>query len=182
MSLAVEIRPLTTKELGLVEGQVNFDWAAHEKHRERLGRQDKGKAVYLVAWRGNIPIGHILLEWSGTIDEPMRSQLVTCPNLEDLYVVPQHRSKGVGSLLLQEAEIRVQQKGYPHIGLGVGVDNTGARRLYQRHGYEDGGFGKYKSSGSYVDQGGKEQTWEEICFYLVKPIRSNGSPTVRHLE
>ena len=182
MSIPVEIRPLTRGELGVIEGQINFDWAAHQRHRERLGRQDAGKAVYLVAWCGNIPVGHVLLEWSGTTDEPMRSQLLHSPNLEDLFVVPQHRSKGVGSQLLQEAEARVQREGYGRIGLGVAVDNTGARRLYQHVGYEDAGFGEYKSGGSYVDREGKAQTWEEICCYLVKPIRSIESAAVRRVE
>ena len=172
MSMTVEIRPLTTGELEIVEGQINFDWAAHQKHRERLGRQYAGKAVYLIAWCGDIPVGHVLLEWSGTSDEPMRSQLLHCPNLEDLFVVPQHRSKGVGSRLLQEAEARVQQEDYSHIGLGVAVDNPGARRLYQHQGYDDAGFGEYTSGGSYINREGKEQTWEENCFYLLKPIRS----------
>jgi len=175
MIVAVGIRPLTTEELGLVEGQVNFNWAAQEKHRERLGKQDAGKAIYLIAWCRNFPVGHVLLEWSGTTDEPMQSQLVHCPNLEDLYVIPQYRSKGVGTYLLQEAEARAQQGGYHRIGLGVGVDNSGARRLYQHLGYEGGYFGEYKSRGSYIDQEGKEQNWEETCIYLVKPLGSNGS-------
>ena len=161
-------------ELGVVESQINFDWAARQKHRERLGRQDAGKAVYLVAWCGKIPVGHVLLEWSGTTDEPIASQLLNCPNLEDLFVVPQCRAKGVGSRLLQEAEARARQESYPRIGLGVAVDNIGARRFYQRHGYEDAGFGEYKSGGGYVDRDGKDQTWEEICHYLVKLIQSNG--------
>ena len=72
---------------------------------------------------------------------------------------------------MQEAEARVRRQGYSRIGLGVAVDNAGARRLYQNHGYEDVGFGEFKSGGSYVDREGREQTWEETCCYLVKPIR-----------
>ena len=172
MSITVEIRPLTKEELEIVEGQINFDWAAHHKHRERLNRQYASKAVYLIAWCGNIPVGHVLLEWSGTSDEPMRSQLPHCPNLEDLFVVPQHRSRGVGSRLLHEAEARARQEGYSHIGLGVAVDNPSARRLYRHQGYDDAGFGEYKSGGTYINREGKEQTWEENCCYLLKPIRS----------
>ena len=90
-------------------------------------------------------------------------------------MVPQHRSKGVGSQLLQEAEARVRRAGYSRIGLGVAVDNIGARRLYQREGYEDAGFGEYNTGGCYVDRDGEAQTWEEICCYLVKLIQSNRS-------
>lgn len=172
MFIIIEIKPLTAGELAVVESQINFDWAAHQKHHERLDQQDAGKAIYLLAWHEKIPVGHVLLEWSGTTDEPIRSQISGCPNLEDLFVVPQYRSKGVGSRLLQEAEVRVQQEGYNRIGLGVAVDNAGARRRYQQQGYEDAGFAHYKSGGHYLDLEGKEQTWEEICCYLVKPIPS----------
>lgn len=173
MPLEVEIKPLTTADLESVEDHINFDWAAQHKHRERLGKQDKGKAIYLVAWHRNIPVGHVLLEWSGTADEPMCSQLVHCPNLEDLFVAPQYRAKGVGSRILQEAEALAQQKGYSQIGLGVASGDAGARRLYERLGYEDAGFGEYKTGGSYLDQEGQEQTWQETCCYFVKRIRSN---------
>jgi len=174
LKFEIEIKPLTADELESVETHINFDWAAHQKHSDRLIKQEKGMAIYLVAWSDSIPVGHVLLEWSGTSDEPMRSQLNYCSNLEDLFVVPQYRSKGVGSSLLRDAENRVNQNGYPQLGLGVAVDNTGARRLYQRQGYTDSGLGEYKTGGNYVDRDGNEQTWEEICNYWLKILWGDG--------
>ena len=116
MKFEIEIKPLTADELESVETHINFDWAAHQKHSDRLIKQEKGMAIYLVAWSYSIPVGHVLLEWSGTSDEPMRSQLPHCSNLEDLFVVAQHRSKGVGSGLLRDAEVRAHQKSYTALG------------------------------------------------------------------
>ncbi len=71
---------------------------------------------------------------------------------------------------MEEAEALVTQRGLPRLGLGAAVDNPGARRLYQRSGYRDAGFGEYRSGGVYIDQDGSEQEWEEICTYLIKRL------------
>ncbi len=49
-------------------------------------------------------------------------------------VVPRHRGRGVGSLLL-EALIEAAGKRYPALSLSVEPDNP-ARRLYERHGFQ----------------------------------------------
>ena len=95
--MAVEIRPLAGEEIGLLEQHVAF--GPPEKHRERFARQRKGTVVYLVAWRENLPVGHALLKWDGSTDEPMASELDSCPDTEDLFVSPNHRSRGIGSQL-----------------------------------------------------------------------------------
>ena len=45
----------------------------------------------------------MLLEWDGIEDEPIRSGLLDCPNLEDLFVMLEFRSRDIGSMLLDEA-------------------------------------------------------------------------------
>ena len=170
--LVVEIRPVAQDELGLLERQIGFDWAALGKHRERFARQQEGKVVYLVGWMGKLPVGHALVQWKGTTDDPMRSQLDHVPNLEDLFVAPAYRSRGVGSQLLDASEALTKRKGYSRIGLGVAVDNPRARSLYELQGYEDAGFGEYTTGGLYVDRDGQEKTWEEVCRYLIKQLET----------
>ena len=108
-SRASEVRPLARPELGLVEAHINLDWAASGKHRARLDRQDRGEVLYFIAWRGPTPSAHLLLEWDGTEDEPIHSSLLDCPNLEDLFVMPQLRSQGTGSALLDAAITAVRE-------------------------------------------------------------------------
>ncbi len=165
---ASEVRSLTKTELGLVEAHINLDWAAVGKHRARLDRQDRGEVLYFIAWRGATPSGHVLLEWGGTEDDPIHSQLADCPNLEDLFVMPELRSRGIGSMLLEAAITAVREAGYTQLGLGVAVDNPGAIRLYERKGFRDSAFGEYTSGGSYLDREGTVQTWQETCSYWVR--------------
>ena len=165
---SAEIRPLALPELGLVEAHINLDWAAAGKHRARLERQDRGEVLYLIACQGATPSGHVLLEWGGTEDLPIRSRLLDCPNLEDLFVMPEFRNLGTGSLLLDAAIAAVQEAGYTQLGLGVVVDNPGAMRLYQRKGFQDSGLGEYTTGGRYLDREGTLQTWQETCTYWIK--------------
>ncbi len=117
----------------------------------------------------------MLLEWGGAEDEPICSGLLDCPNLEDLFVMPKFRSRGVGSMLLDAAITAVREAGYTQLGLGVAVDNAGAIRLYEQKGFQDSGLGEYTSGGSYLDRDGAVQTWQETCTYLIKRLE-NESP------
>ena len=170
-----ETRPLNRPELDLVEVHINLDWAAAGKHRDRLDRQDRGGVLYFIAWRGSTPTGHLLLEWGGSGDLPHRSRLQDCPNLEDLFVMPEYRRMGVGSTLLDAAITAAGEAGYAQIGLGVAVDNPGATRLYEQIGFQDSGLGEYTSGGSYLDREGTVQTWRETCTYWIK-FMSGGQP------
>ncbi len=165
---ACAVRPLDRSELGLVEAHINLDWAAAGKHRARLDRQDQGEVLYFIAWQGATPSGHVLLEWGGTKDLPFRSRLIDCPNPEDLFVMPEFRSRGIGLMLLDAAITAVREAGYARLGLGVAVDNPGAIRLYNGKGFQDSGLGEYATGGSYLDREGTVQTWQEICTYWVR--------------
>ena len=98
----------------------------------------------------------------------MRSSLVRCPDIEDLFVSPEHRSLGVGTALLGRVEQLARQKRYAQIGLGVAIENLRARSLYMRNGYVDSGLGEYETGGIYIGKDGREKTWRETCDYLVK--------------
>jgi [ribosomal protein S18]-alanine N-acetyltransferase len=50
-------------------------------------------------------------------------------------VSPQARRSGVGSLLIGQAEKRLQAAGSRTVGLETAVDNSGALKFYKRHGY-----------------------------------------------
>ena len=167
---AVDIRPIAEEEVALLERHINYDWAASGKHSERLLRQQEGRAVYLVAWHADLPIGHALVKWDGSDEEGVSSQLHGCPDIEDLFVVPDHRSRGVGSLILGHAESLALHRGCPQIGLGVDVDNPRGRCLYELRGYRDAGFGELRTSWYYLDRDGRRRRATEVYNYLVKPL------------
>ncbi len=53
-----------------------------------------------------------------------------------LYVAPEHRRRGIGTTLMQQAEAWAKQRGDRQIGLQVFQTNDAALRLYQALGYQ----------------------------------------------
>lgn len=55
--------------------------------------------------------------------------------LEELYVRPSERGRGVGAALLVEVEARLKGLGVADLAIAVDSPDTGARRFYERAGY-----------------------------------------------
>ncbi|MGO9903743.1 MAG: GNAT family N-acetyltransferase [Solirubrobacteraceae bacterium] len=55
--------------------------------------------------------------------------------LDELYVVPVERGRGIGSALLKAAEEECRQRGSELLEINVDGEDAGARRFYERHGY-----------------------------------------------
>ena len=53
-----------------------------------------------------------------------------------MAIVPKHRSRGWGRLLMEKAEEVARARGLGGIGLGVDADNVVARKLYEEMGFE----------------------------------------------
>lgn len=168
---ALDIRPIAETDVVLLEKR--FPQGGVAKHAGRLGRQQKGDATYLIAWHKGYPVGHALLNWGGSHDEHVAKQLKSaCPDIEDLFVLAELRSQGVGRQLVDFAEQLASTRGYSFLGLSVAAEtNDAARRLYERLGYQDVHFGEYVERGAYVDSRGQRRTWEEACIYLIKDLR-----------
>jgi len=64
---------------------------------------------------------------------------VWCPGpvalLDELYVVPVERRRGIGTALLQAAERECRQRGSELVEINVDGEDGDARRFYERHGY-----------------------------------------------
>jgi len=163
------IRPLRKGELRLVEAGLRSGGMPN-KHACRLELQSRGTCTYLFAWLGDAPVGHLLLTWAGPELEPMKSVIPDSPEVGDLLVREDLRSRGIGGCLLENAERLVVSKGFHKMGMAVGIDNERARRLYERFGYVDAGFPQFTVSWSYLDSRGREQTEGEECTYLIKRL------------
>jgi ribosomal protein S18 acetylase RimI-like enzyme len=55
--------------------------------------------------------------------------------LEELYVVPERRSQGLGRALLEAAMRHAKERGAAHIDLGTSEDDVAARALYESAGF-----------------------------------------------
>ena len=79
----LDIRPIAETDVVLLEKQ--FPQGGVAKHAERLSRQQKGDATYLIAWHKGYPVGHALLNWGGSRDEHVAKQLKSaCPDLRPI--------------------------------------------------------------------------------------------------
>lgn len=57
--------------------------------------------------------------------------------LDELYVVPEMRGRGIGAALLGTAEATVIERGAQILEINVDGNDTDARRFYERHGYRN---------------------------------------------
>ena len=106
-----------------------------------LARQETGSGVLLVAWLDGWPAGDVFLRL-GPADEPeIRRHLPGVPMLIHLEVLGRLQRRGIGTALVRGGEDTARRFGRDRIALGVGLDNPGARRLYERLGYSDWGHG-----------------------------------------
>ena len=55
--------------------------------------------------------------------------------LDELYVVPAQRGRGIGTALLKAAEALCRQRDCGLLEINVDGEDTDARRFYERHGY-----------------------------------------------
>jgi ribosomal protein S18 acetylase RimI-like enzyme len=89
---------------------------------------ESGELTVLVA--GNGPDGFASLRfrpslYTGALDA----------YLEELYVVPQRRGRGLGRALLEAAMEHARKRGAAHIDLGTSEDDVAARALYESAGF-----------------------------------------------
>jgi ribosomal protein S18 acetylase RimI-like enzyme len=161
-----DVRPLAADELDVVERTL----ARYPgKHQERLEGQRRGECLYLIAWDGNEPVGHLNLRLRGR-KLPDRARRLHAAQIEDLRVARSHRRRGVATELMQRAADEAEARGFERVGLGVDVGNVPARRLYFREGYEESGLGRFVVSYPYIDEDGVERQAHETCTYLVKRL------------
>ena len=166
MNAAITVEPASEGDVGILTRRLPRPRA---KHLERLERQRRGEALYLIAWRDGEPVGHALLKSPGAVDLAPGKR-AGCAEIEDLFVVVAYRRQGVGRRLLVVAEREARRRRFGKLGLAVGVENLAARRLYQRQGFVDTGYGEFVLFGSLTGEDGTRRQWEETCVYLVKQL------------
>jgi len=83
---------------------------------------EEGKHYRIEDGRGNRIKLRTVNEWLGEIEE--------------LYVLPSERRKGIGSLLLYDIEAIARQKKLKKLSLICSSDNENAIKIYIKEGYE----------------------------------------------
>ena len=174
-SSCVRIAPIVEEDLSRLFLHLAGDDADHASF---LRGQQEAQGLYLVAWRRDVPVGHLYIRWAGSNEIPrirdsnlVAATIADCPVLDQIWVYPNHRCQGIGSLLIRRAEEIVREHGFSRACITVNVGNASARALYERLGYRDPGIGEYHTTGTYVDDNGQEVPWDngtQVC--LVKRL------------
>lgn len=140
----VGIRPARRKDRGQV---VDMSLALLDEHRREYGsdvvsdratvRQVRRtvsshvrKGAVLVAESEGALIGFVLVSRARFVLRTARP----AGSITDIYVVPGHRGRGIGSSLLAAGLSWLRQRGYRRVLLNVSAGNP-ASRLYERAGF-----------------------------------------------
>lgn len=98
--------------------------------RETMVRRIVGDELYVAEREGSI-VGFVTF----TVEQGRYAQTATTGVVENLYVEPEFRDRGIGSALLATAEERLGEAGATVITIEAMADNDAARAFYARHGY-----------------------------------------------
>lgn len=164
----ITIRELKQADLARLEAELAY--GDKDKHRRRLKLVAKDQATYIVAEEGSKFIGHVLIEWFGATDPAIADNVKDCPNLKDIYVVPELRSQGLGAKIIEAAEVLATSKKYLRVGLGVDKNNIRAKALYQRLGYRATPYVSHNDR-QITTKDGKQFRLIEDCTYMVKELK-----------
>jgi GNAT superfamily N-acetyltransferase len=102
----------------------------------------------VIAWLDDAPAGIGMIRWAGPRDPGAAAAFPSVPELLRLFVRKEFRRQGVGSLLVKFLEDIARIHGAKQIGLGVGIDNKAARRLYEALGYVGAALSEYTDGGT----------------------------------
>jgi GNAT superfamily N-acetyltransferase len=128
----------------------------------RLDEHAADRSTYLIAWEDDRPVGHAHLAWQGTH--------LALPEIQDLYVVPDRRRRGIATFLIHAAEDRARSRGWAGISLSVSKDGAPeTRTLYEGLGYVDAGVEPVRVAGTIMLRG-RPFDVDDTLLYLRKPL------------
>jgi ribosomal protein S18 acetylase RimI-like enzyme len=88
-------------------------------------------AVWL-ATEAQRPLGYLTLVYVFSLEH-----LGMTAEIDEFFVLPEHRASGVGSQLLREAEVESVRQACSNISLQISTSNQRANEFYRRHGYAE---------------------------------------------
>jgi ribosomal protein S18 acetylase RimI-like enzyme len=128
------IHALNLHEAGLCADRRTDPAAAEECYTAIRARIASDGGALVVASEGDAILGVLSLAFA--VDEPfVQAHLRRHGVVTDLIVAPAHRSRGIGRMLLAEAERRTKAEGLGRLMIGVLSANHAALDSYERSGF-----------------------------------------------
>lgn len=136
-----------------------------------LEEQEKGKRllfVYPDPAGGRIPLGYVQYN-----REPQYAPFrrFGIPEIQDLFVSPDHRRGGIGGALIARCEDQARSEYHDEIGIGVGIIASygNAQRLYVSKGYVPDGAG-VTFDRQTLAAGELRPLDDRLCLMLIKKL------------
>ncbi len=107
----------------------------------------------------------------GSVSFEERKEVPGLMHLYALVVVEPFQGRGIGTRLIASVEEEARGRKLVGIHLGVGIDNVGALRLYERLGYQRVGE-PYMARWTWYGPDGEEREVSERCYRMVKRFRA----------
>jgi GNAT superfamily N-acetyltransferase len=140
-------------------------------HKDRLGDADAGKLLYMVVEQSGTIVGFSLLVFERPANWSDANDSSRLPDVIDLFVRADCRSRGAGSYLIAKMEETARSRGYTHLYIGVDpVDNPRAQQLYLRLGYTPLQAEPYRLHWKFTDSGGNFHEGIDWRVDLVKEL------------
>ncbi len=168
-----DLQAADTEEIAGAFARLGWNKPAAQ-YRGYLAEQAQGRRVVLVAFLDGRFAGYVNVVWQSSYP-PFARQAI--PEIVDLNVLPWERRQGIGSALMEAAEILVAQRS-PAAGVGVGLDPDygAAQRMYVRRGYVPDGRG-LMYAGHQVRYGEPVTVDHSLVLYLTKQLSEVGHGT-----
>lgn len=139
--MSTDIRLVTPKDTSallplieqywLFEDVAGFDTARVGRELERAVTDPKLASGWIAFARGE-PVGYLLAVYVFSLEH-----LGLTAEIDEFFVLPSARGKGVGDALLKLAEAEFVRRGCTNVALQLGKSNDGARAFYRSQGYAD---------------------------------------------
>jgi GNAT superfamily N-acetyltransferase len=116
----------------------------------------------VIAWEDDRPVGHAHIAWSDTH--------LGLPEIQDVFVLPDKRRRGIATQLTHAAEENARSRGCSSISLSVSQKgNASARLLYKKLGYVDADAAPVRVTGQIMLRG-RPFDVDDTLVYLVKRL------------
>jgi GNAT superfamily N-acetyltransferase len=141
MSDSVQIQPATADDLDVLLPMVEQYWRFEAiegfdaaRVRALLARvfEDGSLGRAWIARVYNEPAGYMLAVYVFSLEH----QGLTA-EIDEFFILPQHRGLGLGSQMLAAAEAQFRAEGCTNVSLQLGRGNEDARRFYRQHGFDE---------------------------------------------
>lgn len=164
LQLTVTMRPAIHDDL------LKLEWFGQYTHFRTLfartfHEQQIGRRLMLLAVLNDFPIGQIFMHLEPAYNSRFGGSHVY---LYAFRVMEMFRGQGIGTWLMDEAEMIASARGHAWITIAVAKDNPGALRLYQRRSYRI--YAEDAGQWNYIDHEGRTQYVNEPCWLLEKSL------------